>query len=141
MKLTLTEKYIPNKVKDLVGENETTDSTGRNVFAILNKDLTQQTTGVPDIMVASVSFLHKADATSCAKASTNLNAVWRSRTFYPSNAGHTSLLLCEITELNDAVVKEQSVFLNTRKRKHQYQRYLEEETSKPPRLFPMPVIT
>ncbi|KAJ8871906.1 hypothetical protein PR048_028246 [Dryococelus australis] len=69
---TLREKYIPklseshfNKVKDLVGENE--------LFILCEETtdiLTQQTTGVPEVVVASVSFLDKADATSCAQAVT-----------------------------------------------------------------------
>ncbi|KAJ8896311.1 hypothetical protein PR048_001655 [Dryococelus australis] len=64
---TLREKLIPklyeshfNKVKDME----------RNGFAIIFKFLTQQTTGVPEVMVASVSYLDKADATSYAQAIT-----------------------------------------------------------------------
>ncbi|KAJ8873797.1 hypothetical protein PR048_024632 [Dryococelus australis] len=71
------ERNIFQNCRNLVAENElflcdeTTDSKRRRVFAILFKVLTQQTIGVPEVVVTSNSFLDKADATSCAQAINN----------------------------------------------------------------------
>lgn len=52
-----------------------------------------------------------------------------------------NVMCSELSEVNEAVVKVKTAFLNTRKRRHHYLKYLSDNTSKPANLFPMPVAT
>lgn len=185
---TLREKYTPklaenhfNHVKEIVGDNalyilsdETTDRLGRCVFVILFR-VFAKTFETPKLVVASVNFLQKADATTCAQVITqcinmygiqyhNIMGLISDSARYMTKCvtslqvlfgEHVEHIQCwahklsivgnvvssGLSEVNCAVVNVKSAFLNTRKRKHQYLKYLEEETSQTAKLFPMPVVT
>lgn len=52
-----------------------------------------------------------------------------------------NVFCCELRDVNEAVVKVKTAFLNTRKRRHHYAQYLTDHSDKPANQFPMPVNT
>ncbi|KAJ8889801.1 hypothetical protein PR048_009305 [Dryococelus australis] len=148
-------------------EKYTTDNKGRCVYVILFQILSEPVVE-PQVVIASVNFLAKADATTCAqnvlksmelftrtsealshttrymtKYANSLQVLYGEHILHIQSWAHKlaivgNVLSCELSQANDVVVKVKSAFLNTRKRKHLY---LQEETSKPANMFPMPVNT
>lgn len=185
---TLREKYVPklaqereDSLKDLVRNrkvfilsDETTDSKGRCVFVVLFKIFFDKLED-PVLKVASVSFLEKADATTCTqvlnecvhkydiqfcdiqglvtdsarymtKCVSSLQVLFGEHVLHVQCWAHKlalvgSVMACELQDVNEGVVKVKAAFLNTRKRRHHYLKYLAENTEKPAILFPMPVCT
>ncbi|KAJ8888558.1 hypothetical protein PR048_008049 [Dryococelus australis] len=143
------EETVKANVKDqniVVLCDETTKTKRECVIVILFKIVFGNSD--PKLVVASVKLLNSANATVCSRAVVETLTKYDIK--YDNVCGLFSdfaryMKKCvierfELTTLNECVVKAKMAFLNTRKKKHHYRKFLK-KTSLKPKLFPSPLLT